>query len=87
METVVAEVANASVMALRTNMSLLPDPKRRKIIPMPRNPEEGMDGLNVWTVFKMATVGWRGLASPTFSSVSRVVRIYTYFGLGMHARH
>ena len=45
METIVAEVENASVMALRTNTSLLPDPKRRKIFPMPRIPEEGTDGL------------------------------------------
>ena len=46
METVVAEVENASVMALRTNTSLLPDPKRLNIIPMPRIPEEGTDGLS-----------------------------------------
>ena len=40
METIVAEVENASVMALRTNTSLLPDPKRRKIFPMPRISEQ-----------------------------------------------
>ena len=45
METVVAEVENASVVALRTNASLLPDPKRRKIFPMPRIPEEVRDEL------------------------------------------
>ena len=45
METIVAEVENASVMALRTNTSLLPDPKRRKIFPKPRIPEEGSDEL------------------------------------------
>ena len=46
MENIVAEVESASVMALRTNTSLLPDSKRRKIFPMPRIPEEGRDELS-----------------------------------------
>ena len=44
-ETFVAEVENASVVAVKTNTSLLPDPKRRKIFPMPRIPEERRDEL------------------------------------------
>ena len=45
METMVAEVENASVKALRTNTSLPPDPKRREIFTMPRIQEEKTDGL------------------------------------------
>ena len=41
METIVAEVENVSATALRTNMYLLPDPKRRKFFSMPRIFEEG----------------------------------------------
>ena len=70
METVVAEVENASVMALRTNTSLLPDPKRRKIFPVPRIPEEGASdsrGREGRAIRCGQCTRWqfgRGLASP-----------------------
>ena len=45
LETIVAEVENASAIAVRNNTSLPLDPKRRKIFPVPRIPEEGRDEL------------------------------------------
>ena len=59
----VAEVENASVMALRTNTFLLPDRKRRKIFPMLRIPEEGTDGLKDVDGTRDGNQGG-GLASP-----------------------
>ena len=55
METVVTEVENASVMALRTLTSLLPDPKRRT--------EEGSDELRDVDSVRDGNVGG-SLASP-----------------------
>ena len=63
METSVDEVENASVMALRTNTSLLPDPKRREIFPMPRIPEEGRDEPQGVDSVRDGNLGG-GLSSP-----------------------
>ena len=49
-----------SVVSLRTNMSLLPDPKRLEVFSLPRIPEEGTDGLQG---VRDGNVGG-GLASP-----------------------
>ena len=62
METILTEVENASVMALLTNSSLLPDPKRRKIFLLPRILEERRTSCKMWTVYEMAS--WAGAWHP-----------------------